>query len=79
MLATLSTLTLIPLVACVGVCVPILGLHLELAYRREQRQGELLHAQADAMKEHETTINAYRRALSLAMSEAVEVTLPIDS
>jgi len=50
MLATLSTLTLVPLVLCVGICVPFLGFHLELAYRHEQHQLHALEAQAALMK-----------------------------
>ncbi|MGA2431876.1 MAG: hypothetical protein ABSG09_00270 [Acidimicrobiales bacterium] len=76
MLATLTTLTLIPLVLCVGVFVPLLGLHLELAHRRAQRQQHELEAQAALIDEHEATINAYRHAVALEMSELAHVSMP---
>ena len=79
MLATLSTLTLIPLVLCVGVGVPFLGLPLELVHRREQRHLRELQAQSALIDEHEATINAYRHAVALEMSELASVQMPTDS
>ncbi|MGD1013293.1 MAG: hypothetical protein ABR963_02765 [Acidimicrobiales bacterium] len=78
MLATLSTLTLIPLVLCVGVCVPFLGLHLELAHRRAERQQRALEVQAALIEEHEATINAYRLAVALEMNELATTPMPTD-
>jgi len=78
MLATLSTLTLVPLVLCVGICVPFLGFHLELAYRHEQHQRHALEAQTALIDEHEATISAYRHAVALEMSDLARVSLPTD-
>jgi hypothetical protein len=79
MLAALSTLTLIPLVVCVGVCVPILGLQLELAHRRELRHQRDLHVQAALLDEYESTIDAYRRAVALELTDLARVAMPGDS
>ena len=78
MLATLSTLTLIPLVLCVGVFVPVLGLHLELAHRRDQRQQRELETQAALIDEQVATINAYRQVVAVEMDDLAKVPMPVD-
>jgi hypothetical protein len=78
MFAALSTLALIPLVLCVGVAVPVLGLHLELAHRREERSRHLLEEREAVIEEHESTIDAYRELVALQMSDLEKVSIPAD-
>ena len=67
MFATISSIALIPLVVCVGICVPALGLHFELADRRETRYRAELERRAHVIKDHEATIDAYRHVIALEM------------
>ncbi|MFZ1062822.1 MAG: hypothetical protein WAN30_05050 [Acidimicrobiales bacterium] len=79
MLATVSTLALVPLVVSVGIWVPLLGLHLELAHRREQRHQREVRAQSDLIDDYAATIDAYRRAMALEMSDLARSSVSTDS
>ncbi len=79
MFATISSLTLIPLVLCVGVFVPLLGLHLELVHRRDARHQAKLDERARVIEDHEATIQAYRQVMALEMNGLESSPIRVDS
>ena len=79
MIAVLYTLPLIFLSIAVGVIVPWLAIRLKLLYRSQRQITNDLVTQKKLAREHEATIDAYRRLVARDANFALAPSAPSPS